>query len=131
MPRNNNIETKISIIIPSFNQGEYIEETIQSILNQDYSNYEIIIFDGGSKDNTLQILQKYKSYISHLSVGEDKGQSDAIKKGFELAEGEILYWINSDDILAENALHSINNSFLKTKKAFCIFRKFGYYKLYK
>ena len=99
MPKNINIETKISIIIPSFNQGEYIEETIKSILNQGYSNYEIIIFDGGSKDNTLQILQKYKSYISHLSVGKDKGQSDAIKKGFELAEGEILYWINSDDLM--------------------------------
>ena len=116
MPRNTNVETRISIIIPSFNQGIYIEETIQSILNQSYSNYEIIIFDGGSRDNTLQILRKYKSYISHLSVGKDKGQSDAIKKGFELADGEILYWINSDDVLAENALHSINNSFLKTKK---------------
>lgn len=116
MPKINKVETKISIIIPSFNQGEYIEETIQSILNQNYCNYEIIIFDGGSKDTTLQILQKYKSYISHLSVGKDKGQSDAIKKGFELADGEILYWINSDDILAENALQLINNLFLKTKK---------------
>ena len=116
MPRNTNVETRISIIIPSFNQGIYIEETIQSILNQSYSNYEIIIFDGGSKDITLQILEKYRSYISHLSIGKDKGQSDAIKKGFALAEGEILYWINSDDILTENALHSINNAFLKTKK---------------
>ena len=72
MTKIRNVETKISIIIPSFNQGEYIEETIQSILNQDYSNYEIIIFDGGSRDNTLQILRKYKSYISHLSVGKIK-----------------------------------------------------------
>ena len=121
MPRNTNLETKISIIIPSFNQGQYIEETIQSILNQAYSNFEIIIFDGGSKDNTLQILQKYKSYISHLSVGKDKGQSDAIKKGFELAKGKVIYWINSDDILSKNVLHSINNSFLKTNKPSAFF----------
>ena len=71
---------------------------------------------GGLEITRSKFFKKYKSYISHLSVGKDKGQSDAIKKGFELADGEILYWINSDDILAENALQLINNSFLKTKK---------------
>ena len=84
-------EAKISIIIPSFNQGEYIEETIKSILNQNYKNYEIIIFDGGSKDKSLEVIDKYSSFISHISIGKDKGQADAIKKGFEIAnEGDTV-----------------------------------------
>ncbi len=116
MPKTISKETKISIIIPSFNQGKYIEETLNSILNQNYSNYEIIIFDGGSTDNTLAILEKYKKNIQHLSIGEDRGQADAIKKGFEIAKGEILYWINSDDLMGKNTLILINNSFLKTSK---------------
>ncbi len=109
-------EAKISIIIPSFNQGEYIEETIKSILNQNYKNYEIIIFDGGSKDKSLEVIDKYSSFISHISIGKDTGQADAIKKGFEIAKGEILYWINSDDILVGSTLELINKVYIKTKK---------------
>lgn len=110
------VEAKISIIIPSFNQGQYIEETIKSIINQNYKNYEIIIFDGGSKDESLDVVDKYSAFISHLSIGKDKGQADAIKKGFEIAKGEILYWINSDDQLSVSTLDLINKAYLKTNK---------------
>ena len=109
-------EVKISIVIPSFNQGEYIEETIKSIIEQSYKNYEIIIFDGGSTDKSLEIINKYRSYISYLGIGLDNGQSDAICKGFKKAKGDILYWLNSDDILSKSALILINKYYWKNKK---------------
>lgn len=90
------MEPLVSIITPSYNQGKYIRETIESVLNQDYKNIEYIIIDGGSTDETLGILSEYKNQIIFISE-KDKGQSDAINKGFKLAKGEILAWLNSDD----------------------------------
>jgi glycosyltransferase involved in cell wall biosynthesis len=105
---------KISIVIPSFNQGEYIEETIRSIILQEYPNIELIIIDGGSKDSTLDIINKYKDFVNVLISEKDNGQSDAINKGWKLVTGDITNWLNSDDYLSEKSLYNIaytyNNS---------------------
>jgi len=90
---------KVSIVTPSYNQGEFIEDTILSVKNQNYPNIEHIIIDGGSTDNTLELLKKYKGvYNMRWISGPDRGQSDALNKGFNLANGEIIGWINSDDV---------------------------------
>lgn len=104
---------KISIITPSFNQGEYIEETIRSILLQGYSNLEYIIIDGGSSDNSVDIIKKYEKWLTYWVSESDEGQSDAINKGLKKATGEIFNWINSDDLLALNALLTIGLFFSK------------------
>lgn len=88
----------ISVIIPSFNQGQYIEQTIASILGQNYPNLELIIIDGGSTDNTHSIIQKYISSINYYVSEPDNGQAHAINKGFRLAKGDVLAWLNSDDM---------------------------------
>jgi len=93
----------VSIITPSYNQGRFIEETIQSVLTQDYPYIEYIVVDGGSTDNTLEVLKKYGDRLKWISE-PDKGQSDAINKGFAMAKGEILAWLNSDDIYLPEAV---------------------------
>lgn len=90
-------EPLVSIITPSYNQGEFIRDTIESVLNQDYKNIEYIVVDGGSTDNTLEILKEYKDRLVYVSE-TDNGQSDAINKGFRMAKGEIVAWLNSDDV---------------------------------
>jgi glycosyltransferase involved in cell wall biosynthesis len=87
----------VSIITPSFNQAQYLEETIQSVLNQDYPRIEYIVIDGGSSDASVDIIKKYQDKIKYWVSEPDKGQTEAINKGFAKAEGEILAWINSDD----------------------------------
>src|SRR5882762_8349036 len=89
---------KISIVTPSYNQGQYIEETIRSIIMQGYPNLELIIIDGGSKDNTVDIIRQYEKDIAYWVSEKDNGQTHAINKGFEKATGEILAYLNSDDI---------------------------------
>lgn len=93
-----NMWPKISIVMPSYNQVRFIEKSILSILNQDYSNYELIIIDGGSLDGTVEIIKKYNQHITYWVSESDRGQSDALNKGFELATGDIFGWLNSDDI---------------------------------
>ncbi len=102
---------KISIITPSYNQGQYIEETILSVLNQEYSNLEYIIMDGGSKDDSVELIKKYEDKISFWESKKDKGQSDAINKGLKKATGDIVAWLNSDDMYAENALVRVASIF--------------------
>lgn len=96
---------KVSIVTPSFNQGQFVERTILSVLNQDYTNIEYIVMDGGSTDDTLGILEKYEDRLIWKSE-PDKGQSDAINKGFQMATGEIFAWINSDDTYKAGAIGS-------------------------
>jgi glycosyltransferase involved in cell wall biosynthesis len=89
----------VTVITPSFNQSEYLEETIKSVVNQDYENIEYIIIDGGSNDSSIEIIKKYENRISYWISEKDKGQADGINKGFVKATGEYICWINSDDIL--------------------------------
>jgi glycosyltransferase involved in cell wall biosynthesis len=102
-----NDDIKISIVTPSYNQGQFIEATILSVLNQTYKNIEYIIVDGQSTDNTPEIIDKYRDRIAMVISEKDKGQSDAINKGFKLATGALAGWINSDDILYPDCVEKI------------------------
>lgn len=102
---------KVTILTPSLNQGKYLEENILSVLNQSYDNIEHIVIDGGSRDNTVQILKKY-SHLKWISEN-DNGQSDAYNKGLKIASGELILCLNSDDYLLTNdvirdAVNAIN-----------------------
>ena len=102
---------KVSIITPVYNQSKYIEQTIKSVLNQKYNSLEYIVIDGGSTDGTIEIINKYKDSISYFESCTDKGQSNAINKGMKQATGDILAWVNGDDILLPGALESIVSYF--------------------
>jgi glycosyltransferase involved in cell wall biosynthesis len=102
---------RISIITPSYNQAQYIEKTILSVLNQNYSNLEYIIIDGGSTDDTIDIIKKYESKISYWVSEKDNGQSHALNKGFSTATGDIIAWINSDDWYEKNIFNEVARQF--------------------
>jgi len=108
MNQSNNIPL-VSVIMPSYNQGEFIEKAINSILGQTQSNWELIIVDGGSADDTLKVIKKYKKYIKHFISEPDKGQVDAIKKGFKFASGKIYCWLNSDDIFWPQTIEIVSH----------------------
>ena len=98
---------KVSIVTPSYNQGRFIEETIRSVLLQEYENLEYIIIDGESKDQSVKIIKKYEKWISYWVSEPDRNQSNAINKGFRHATGDIFGWLNSDDIFTPNAISKI------------------------
>jgi glycosyltransferase involved in cell wall biosynthesis len=102
---------RISIITPSYNQGQYIEQTILSVANQNYPNVEHIVMDGGSTDETVAVLEKYSPLLTFWVSEKDGGQSNAINKGFAKATGDIVTWLNSDDLLAPGALAAIAMAF--------------------
>src|SRR5580704_11733393 len=98
---------KVSVITPSYNQGHFIEETIRSVLEQGYPNLEFSIFDGGSTDRTVEILKKYHPQLSFWRSEKDGGQAAAINEGFRRATGDILCWLNSDDLHCGNTLLTV------------------------
>lgn len=102
---------KITIVTPTFNSEKYLEQTILSVINQKYINLEYIIIDGASNDGTLDIINKYKKYITTYISEKDNGMYYALKKGFDQGTGEIYGWINSDDILLPGALNAVNKAF--------------------
>jgi glycosyltransferase involved in cell wall biosynthesis len=102
---------RISIAVPSFNQGQYIEDTITSILDQGYPDVEIFVFDGGSTDATVDVLKKYDRHLTFWASEKDKGQTDAINKGLRRSTGQVLAYLNSDDFLLPNALHYVAQAY--------------------
>ena len=97
-------QPKVSIITPSFNQARFLDQTMLSVLQQDYPYIEYIVIDGGSSDGSQEIIQKYADRLAYWQSQKDKGQTDAINQGFARATGEILVWLNSDDILYPGAV---------------------------
>ena len=102
---------KITVVTPSLNQGVFLERTIQSVLNQDYPNCEYFIFDAGSTDESIDILKKYDQELTYWTSEPDSGQSDAISKGWSMATGDILAWLNSDDFYYAKALEEAGQIF--------------------
>jgi glycosyltransferase involved in cell wall biosynthesis len=113
----NNSLPKISIVTVSFNQGQFLETTIKSVLNQNYPNLEYIIIDGGSTDNSVEIIQKYEDNLAYWVSEPDGGQSEAIQKGLDKCTGDIFNWLCSDDYLEPKALHKIAHAFSINKEA--------------
>ena len=106
----------VSIIIPSYNKGKFLEETLLSIFEQDYEHIEIVIVDAESSDNTDAIINKYRDRIDVYVREPDDGQSDAINKGAKLASGDVIGWLNADDLLYPNAITAIADTFLSNPK---------------
>jgi glycosyltransferase involved in cell wall biosynthesis len=108
---------QISIVTPSFNQGQFLEKTILSVIKQGYPYLEYSIIDGGSTDNSIDIIRKYEKHLSYWISEPDQGQSHAINKGFERATGHIFGWLNSDDWYAPGALLSVAKIFRENPEA--------------
>ena len=108
---------KISLITPSYNQGQYLENTLKSVLDQNYPNLEYIVIDGGSQDHSVDIIEKYSSQLTYWISEPDQGQTDALQKGFSKATGDILGWLCSDDILQPNTLSEVAQFFGKNPDA--------------
>lgn len=112
---------KITIVTPSFNQGHFLEETIQSVLGQNYPNLEYMIIDGGSTDNSVDLIQKYSDHLTYWVSEPDQGQHYAIQKGFNRATGDIITWLCSDDLYEPGTLHIVANAYLAHPNAALIY----------
>jgi glycosyltransferase involved in cell wall biosynthesis len=102
---------KITIVTPNYNLGAYLEQTILSVLNQNYPNLEYVIIDGGSTDNSIDIIKKYEKELTYWISESDNGMYEAIQKGFDRSTGEIMGWLNSDDMLVPNGLFTLAEVF--------------------
>lgn len=105
------MSVKISIVTPSYNQAAYLEQTLRSVISQRSLAHEFFVLDGGSTDGSVQIIENYADKIDYWVSQPDQGQSDAIHRGFQRATGDVLYWLNSDDVLLPNALQRVHETF--------------------
>lgn len=112
---------RISVVMPSYNQGQFLDASIRSLIEQDYADKELIFIDGGSTDETLEIFETYKDHFAHFVSEKDLGQSDALQKGFDRASGDVLTWLNTDDLLLPNALHQVRAEYEANPKIECVF----------
>ncbi|MBK0378201.1 glycosyltransferase family 2 protein [Mucilaginibacter segetis] len=117
---------KITIVTPSFNQAQFLEQTIRSVLLQNYPNLEYIIIDGDSTDGSKEILEKYSPWISYWHSEKDRGQGNAINMGFSLASGDYYAWINSDDYYIRGTFFKVAQEFMRSKKDFVYGYAYGY-----
>jgi len=111
----------VSIITPSYNQAEFIEETILSVIHQEYPNKEYLVVDGGSTDGSIEIIQKYDRQLTWSVSEPDQGQADAINKGFQQSRGEIVAWLNSDDYYLPRAIENAVYFFKQHPQAVLIY----------
>jgi glycosyltransferase involved in cell wall biosynthesis len=102
---------RFSVVTPSYNQGRFIEQTILSVLEQKYPDLEYVVLDGGSNDGTVEILQKYHTGLSYWRSGKDRGQAAAINEGFQRSSGDMLGWLNSDDLYLGHTLKTVADIF--------------------
>ncbi len=115
--KENALLPKISVITPSYNQGRFLEECICSVINQNYPKLEYIIIDGGSTDNSLEIIKKYRANLTYWISEPDQGQSEALNKGFRRATGDLVAWLNSDDFYLPEALEHVAKTYQATPPA--------------
>ena len=99
-------QPRISVVIPSYNQAQFIGRTLQSVVTQGYPDLEVIVIDGGSSDGSWEIIRSVAEHTAYAVSEKDRGQSHAINKGFSRATGTIVTWLNSDDVLLPGALHA-------------------------
>tara|TARA_E500000178_G_scaffold270358_1_gene268254 strand:- start:500 stop:1291 length:792 start_codon:yes stop_codon:yes gene_type:complete len=111
---------KISIVTVCYNHAHFLEDTILSVLNQNYADVEYILIDGGSTDGSVDVIQKYADRLAYWVSEPDDGQTDALNKGFSKATGDIFCWLNSDDVLMPGALREVADFFQKNSDAQCV-----------
>jgi len=117
---------KISIITPSFNQGKYLKRTILSVLNQGFTNLEFMIFDGGSDDDSVEVIEQFQPHVAHWVSEPDRGQAHAVNKGLERAKGDVIGWLNSDDIYYPGALDTVAAYFQEHPDCMFVYGKANY-----
>lgn len=106
-----NLNPKISVVVPSYNQGPYIEQTLRSVLDQGYPNLELIVIDGGSSDNSLDVIRRYAAHIAYWVSEPDGGQTQGLIKGFQRSTGDIQCWLNADDLHEPHTLREVAQFF--------------------